>query len=199
MSKPSILLTLTKLQHASAKMPITISLRRRKGQGQPRLVRTSRTSFVCGESPGRLIRYSLMFTVVPQRLNGRCLNQKPRNILSAEWIGLSSTRGQSNSAKFAPIWPRSTRSHHARNCGILTMRGEDTQYELLVSRRRLLQRGCHTMGHRVRRRQSDAHGPLLSSGLGPGRCNTDFVSVISAIVTPVSRCSLAAVPLTIKA
>jgi hypothetical protein len=58
---------------------------------------------------------------------------------------------------------------------------------------------CHTMGHRVRRRQSDAHGPSLSSGLGPGRCNTDFVSVISAIVTPVSRCSLAAVPLTIKA
>ena len=133
-SKPSILLTLTKLQHASAKMPITISLRRRKGQGQPSLVRTLRTSFVSGESPGRLIRYSLMLTVVPQRLNGRCLNQKPRNILSAEWIGLSSTQGQSNSVKFAPIWPQSTRTYHARNCGILTMRGEDTQYELPVSR-----------------------------------------------------------------
>ena len=44
-----------------------------------------------------------------------------------------------------------------------------------------------TMCHRVRRRQSFAHGPSLSSGLGPGRCSTDFVSVISAMVTPVAR------------
>ena len=55
--------------------------------------------------------------------------------------------------------------------------------------------GCH----RVRRRQSFAHGPSLSSGLGPGRCSTDFVSVICAIVTPVARRSPAAAPLTIKA
>src|SRR5579872_5833634 len=53
--------------------------------------------------------------------------------------------------------------------------------------------------HRVRRRQSDAHGPSLLAGLGPGRCNTDFVSVISAIVSPVGRGSLAAVPFTINA
>ena len=55
-----------------------------KRTGQPRLARTLRTSFFSGKSLGRLIRYSLMLTVVPQCLNGRCLNQKPRNILSAE-------------------------------------------------------------------------------------------------------------------
>jgi len=55
------------------------------------------------------------------------------------------------------------------------------------------------MCHRVRRRQSFAHGASLSSGRGPGRCSTDFVSVISAIVTPVARRSPAAAPLTIKA
>src|SRR5262249_40770230 len=54
-------------------------------------------------------------------------------------------------------------------------------------------------GYRVRRRQSDAHGPSLSAGLGPGRRNTDFVVEVSASLTPVSRCSLAAVPLIIKA
>jgi hypothetical protein len=58
---------------------------------------------------------------------------------------------------------------------------------------------CRPISHHVGRRQSHAYGPSLSSGLGPGQCNTDFVSVISAIVTPVSRCSHAAVPLTIKA
>ena len=55
------------------------------------------------------------------------------------------------------------------------------------------------MCHRVKRRQSFAQGPSLSSGLGPGRCSTDFVSVISAIVTPVAWRSPAAEPLTIKA
>jgi len=53
--------------------------------------------------------------------------------------------------------------------------------------------------YHVRRRQSFAHGPLLSAGLGPGRCSTDFESVISAMVTPVAWRSLVARPLTIRA
>src|ERR1700676_548550 len=56
-----------------------------------------------------------------------------------------------------------------------------------------------TMCHGVKRRQSLAKGPSLSSGLGRSPSTTDFVSVISAIVTPVAWRSPAAEPLTIKA
>ena len=64
-------------------------------------------------------------------------------------------------------------------------------YETVAEHLRLLEQAVT--------RQSFAQGPSLSSGLGPGRCSTDFVSVISAIVTPVACRSPAAEPLTIKA
>ncbi len=45
------------------------------------------------------------------------------------------------------------------------------------------------------RLQSDADGPSLSGGFGPGRWRTDLVSVISALAAPLGSCRAVAVPL----
>ncbi len=56
----------------------------------------------------------------------------------------------------------------------------------------------HMSCHLVSGRQSEAHALVLSSGLGPGRCSTDFVTVMCAFA-PTSSWSLTAEPLTIRA
>ena len=51
----------------------------------------------------------------------------------------------------------------------------------------------------VIRWQSDAHGPSLSAGFGPGRWKTDLVNVISAMAMPAGSCLVVAVPFMIMA